>query len=551
MLETTTTSALHQHQNFPLLSTAKSTPVLVIHNYNLSISKKRKNPCFHSLSCSDYKKRLQVSATRKQQQEQQEQQEEQKLLSGLSDQIWNGKKSLQENGSDEATDLGWLPAFPYALFASMFNFLFGYHIGVMNGPIVSVAKELGFEGNSFLEGLVVSTFIGGAFVGSISSGFLVDKLGCRRAFQGDTIPLVLGAIISAQAHSLDEILWGRFLVGLGVGVNTVLVPIYISEVAPTKYRGFLGTLSQIGTCLGVIASLFLGIHSESDPHWWRTILYIASIPGFILAIGMQFAVESPRWLCKAGRSDEAIEVIKKLWGPSEVNRAIENIQSVIRSDGADLDTSWLELLEEPHSRVAFIGGALFLLQQFAGVNGVLFFSSLTFADVGITNSALASLCVGFTDLAGALNATYLMEKQGRKSLLIGSYLGMTASMLLVVSAISLPVEKDIGNTLSVLGTTMYIFFFASGAGPVTGLIIPELSSTRTRGKIMSFSLAVHWVCNFLVGQFFLELVEKFGVGSVYAGFGGFSLMAATFGYYFTVETKGRSLEEIEMSFGNK
>ncbi|XP_071906909.1 probable plastidic glucose transporter 1 isoform X3 [Coffea arabica] len=457
MLETTTTSALHQHQNFPLLSTAKSTPVLVIHNYNLSISKKRKNPCFHSLSCSDYKKRLQVSATRKQQQEQQEQQEEQKLLSGLSDQIWNGKKSLQENGSDEATDLGWLPAFPYALFASMFNFLFGYHIGVMNGPIVSVAKELGFEGNSFLEGLVVSTFIGGAFVGSISSGFLVDKLGCRRAFQGDTIPLVLGAIISAQAHSLDEILWGRFLVGLGVGVNTVLVPIYISEVADN--------------------SIYCE-HPRVYSGDWNAICCRKS------SLAMQ---------------------------------------------------------------VAFIGGALFLLQQFAGVNGVLFFSSLTFADVGITNSALASLCVGFTDLAGALNATYLMEKQGRKSLLIGSYLGMTASMLLVVSAISLPVEKDIGNTLSVLGTTMYIFFFASGAGPVTGLIIPELSSTRTRGKIMSFSLAVHWVCNFLVGQFFLELAEKFGVASVYAGFGGFSLMAATFGYYFTVETKGRSLEEIEMS----
>nr|GMC77153.1 probable plastidic glucose transporter 1 isoform X2 [Ipomoea batatas] len=221
---------------------------------------------------------------------------------------------------------------------------------VMNGPIVSIAKELGFEGNSLLEGLVVSIFIGGAFIGSISCGSLVDRLGCRRTFQIDTIPLILGALISAQAHSTDEILWGRFLVGLGIGVNTVLVPVYTSEVAPTKHRGTLGTLCQIGTCLGIIASLFLGIPSENDPHWWRILFYIASVPGLLLVFGMQYAVESPRWLCKAGRLDDAKEVIRKLWGASYVNQAIEEFQSVIRNDGGDLDSSWLELLEEPHSR---------------------------------------------------------------------------------------------------------------------------------------------------------------------------------------------------------
>ncbi|KAA3459065.1 putative plastidic glucose transporter 1 [Gossypium australe] len=173
----------------------------------------------------------------------------------------------QEKSDDQSFDLGWLPTFPHILVASMSNFLFGYHIGVMNGPIVSIARELGFEGDPILEGLVVSIFIAGAFIGSLSCGSLVDKLGCRRTFQIDTIPLILGAIVSAQAHSLNEILLGRFLVGLGIGVNTVLVPIYISEVAPTKYRGSLGTLSQIGTCLGIIFSLCLGIPAEHDPHW--------------------------------------------------------------------------------------------------------------------------------------------------------------------------------------------------------------------------------------------------------------------------------------------
>ncbi|KAL7250189.1 hypothetical protein ACSBR1_012231 [Camellia fascicularis] len=404
--------------------------------------------------------------------------------------------SLQQEGADKGIDVGWLPSFPHVLVASMSEFLFGYHIGVMNGPIVSIARELGFEGNSFIEGLVVSIFIAGAFIGSISSGSLVDKLGCRRTVQLVTIPLILGAIISGQAHSLDEILWGRFLVGLGIGVNSAIVPIYISEVAPTKYRGSLGTLCQIGTCLGIIASLILGSPSENDPHWWRTILYIASVPGFILFLGMQFAVDSPRWLCKVGRLEDAKEVIRNLWGPSEVNKAIEEFQSVNRND--DLESRWLELLEQPHSR-------------------------------------------------GALGALYLMDKQGRKTLLIGSYLGMAISMFLVVYAISSPIDEELGHNLSILGTVLYIFTFAIGSGPVTGIIIPELSSSRMRGKIMGFSFSVHWVCNFLVGLFFLELVEKFGVAPVYASFGAFSLLSAIFAYNFIIETKGRSLEEIEMS----
>ncbi|KAL7601875.1 hypothetical protein Lser_V15G24963 [Lactuca serriola] len=454
---------------------------------------------------------------------------------------------VSEEQSYEEIDIGWLPAFPHVLVASMSNFLFGFHIGVMNGPIVSIAKELGFEGNSILEGLVVSIFIAGAFLGSAGAGYLVDRLGFKKTLQVDTIPLILGAILSAQAHSLDQLLWGRFFVGLGIGANAVLVPIYISEVAPTKYRGTLGSVCQIGTCTGIIASLFLGIFSDSDPHWWRTMLYIASVPGFILTLGMQFAVESPRWLCKAGRLDEAKEVIFNLWGPSEVDKSIEEFQSVLKNDGGDLDSRWSELLEEPHSKVALIGGSLFVLQQFAGINAVLYFSSLTFKDAGISNGALASLFVGLTNFAGALCALYLVDKQGRQKLIIGSYLGMAISMFLVASGIGFHLDEELRNNLSILGTILYILTFAIGAGPVTGLIIPELSSSRTRGKIMSFSFSVHWVCNFLVGLFFLEATERFGVAPVYGSFGVVSLLAALFSYSFLVETKGRSLEEIEMS----
>ncbi|KAM0832236.1 hypothetical protein ACQ4PT_065023 [Festuca glaucescens] len=450
-----------------------------------------------------------------------------------------------DGGGD--ADLGWVRVFPHVLTASMANFLFGYHIGVMNGPIEDIARELGFQGNPFLQGLVVSIFIVGAFFGSLGSSALVDYFGCKRTLQIDSIPLILGAFISAQAHSLDEMLLGRSLVGIGIGVNTVLVPIYISEVAPTKYRGSLGTLCQIGTCLGIIAALSLGIPSESDPHWWRTMLYAACVPGFLIVAGMQFAVESPRWLAKVGRLDDARKVVEDIWGASEAEKAIEEMKYVIVND--DSQASWSELLSKPHNRVALIGGSLFFLQQFAGINGVLYFSSLTFRDVGITSGILASLYVGITNFGGALVASNLMDKQGRKNLLIGSYLGMAFAMFLIVFSISFPLDEDVGHTLSITGTLLYIFTFALGAGPVTGIIIPELSSARTRSKVMGFSFTVHWICNFVVGLYFLELVKLFGVGAVYAGFGGVSLLTALFAYNFIVETKGRSLEEIEMSLG--
>ncbi|KAG2634885.1 probable plastidic glucose transporter 1 isoform X2 [Panicum virgatum] len=395
------------------------------------------------------------------------------------------------DGGGGGADLGWLKVFPHVLTASMANFLFGYHIGVMNGPVEDIARELGFQGNPFLQGLVVSIFIVGAFFGSLGSSALVDKFGCKRTLQIDTIPLIIGALLSAQADSLDEMLLGRFLVGIGIGVNTVLVPLYISEVAPTKYRGSLGTLCQIGTCLGIIGALSLGIPSESDPHWWRTMLYAACVPGFLIAVGMQFAVESPRWLAKVGRFDDARKVVESLWEPSEVDKSMEEIKAVVAND--DSLSSWSELLVEPHNRVALIGGSLFFLQQFAGINGVLYFSSLTFRDVGITSGALASLYVGITNFGGALVASNLMDTQGRKKLLIGSYLGMALAMFLIVCGISFPLDEGVAHSLSIAGTLLYIFTFAIGAGPVTGIIIPELSSARTRSKIMGFSFTVHWL----------------------------------------------------------
>ncbi|EFJ32048.1 hypothetical protein SELMODRAFT_439936 [Selaginella moellendorffii] len=428
--------------------------------------------------------------------------EEDKTLSSKQEDV--SKTTKPESSIDLGDpDVGWVPVLPHVLTAAMANFMFGYHIGVINGPLESIARELGFDGDTIMQGFVVSIFIVGAFAGSVSGGVLADKIGRRRTFQLDMIPLVLGPAISANAHTVNEMLIGRALVGLGIGINTSLVPLYISEISPTKYRGALCSLCQIGTCTGIIVSLLLGIPAQTDPHWWREMFWIGSVPAALLIVAMQFAVESPRWLARVSKSFFLF-------------------------------------------KVALIGGSLFFLQQFAGINGVLYFSSSTFHDAGISDGLTASVAVGVVNFAGALVASSLMDKQGRRKLLMISYTGMAISMAVLVVALEAPMDDSVAHLLSVIGTLTYMFTFALGAGPVTGIIIPELCTTRSRAKIMAFSLCVHWVSNFLIGLFFLTAIQAFGLPAVYTGFGAVSLATVAFANSFIIETKGKSLEEIQL-----
>ncbi|KAJ7570475.1 hypothetical protein O6H91_01G121500 [Diphasiastrum complanatum] len=369
-----------------------------------------------------------------------------------SEEAMDGKADQTVEQGSSSKDRDWVPVLPHVLTAAMANFLFGYHIGVVNGPLGSIAHDLGFDGDAIMEGFVVSIFLIGAFLGSLSGGILADKVGRRRTFQLDMLPMILGAALSASTQTVGGMLLGRFLVGLGIGVNTALVPLYISEVAPTKYRGALGSICQVGTCVGIIAALVIGIPAETDPHWWRTMFWFGTIPAAYLVVAMQFTAESPRWLAKVGRWEEAQNVIKSLWGRFEVEKALEELRNAEK--GQQDDASWAELLLERNFKVAVIGGALFMLQQFAGINGVLYFSSLTFQDAGITNSTTASAVVGVANLVGALAALSLMDTQGRRKLLMGSYSGMAISMLTLVLALEMPFPEQFSHFLSITGTLM-------------------------------------------------------------------------------------------------
>ncbi|PNX74208.1 plastidic glucose transporter 4-like protein, partial [Trifolium pratense] len=195
--------------------------------------------------------------------------------------------------------------------------------------------------------------------------------------------------------------------------------------------------------------------------------------------------------------------------------------------------------------VVSVGAALFLFQQLAGINAVVYYSTSVFRSAGIASDVAASALVGASNVFGTVIASFLMDKKGRKSLLITSFSGMAASMLLLSVSFSWKVLAPYSGILAVLGTVLYVLSFSLGAGPVPALLLPEIFASRIRAKAISLSLGTHWISNFVIGLYFLSAVNKIGISTIYLGFSTVCLLAVLYIATNVVETKGRSLEEIE------
>ncbi|XP_052204435.1 plastidic glucose transporter 4-like isoform X2 [Diospyros lotus] len=384
---------------------------------------------------------------------------------------------------------------PYVGVACLGAILFGYHLGVVNGALEYLSKDLGIAENTALQGWIVSTLLAGATVGSFTGGALADKFGRTKTFLVDAIPLAVGAFLCATAQSVQTMIIGRLLAGIGIGISSAVVPLYISEISPTEIRGTLGSVNQLFICIGILGALVAGLPLAGNPLWWRSMFGIAIIPSVLLALGMAFSPESPRWLFQQGKISQAEGSIKKLFGKERVAKVMNDLSTA--SQGfSEPEAGWFELFSSRYWR-------------------------------------------------GTTIASSLMDKQGRKSLLITSFAGMAASMLLLSLSLTWKVLAPYSGTLAVLGTVLYVLSFSLGAGPVPALLLPEIFASRIRAKAVALSLGMHWISNFIIGLYFLSFVNKFGISSVYLGFSMICVLAVLYIAANVVETKGRSLEEIE------
>lgn len=433
---------------------------------------------------------------------------------------------------------------PYVAVACLGAILFGYHLGVVNGALEYLSRDLGISENTVLQGWVVSISLAGATIGSFTGGALADKFGRTRTFQLDAIPLAVGTFLSATAQSVQTMMIGRLLAGIGIGISSAIVPLYISEISPTEIRGALGSINQLCICIGILAALVAGLPLAQNPLWWRSMFGIAVIPSVLLALGMMISPESPRWLFQQGKLSQAEASIKKLYGKENVAEVMHGFEAS-GQNSTEQDASWLDLFGKRYWKVVSVGMALFLFQQLAGINAVVYYSTSVFRSAGIASDVAASALVGASNVFGTAIASSLMDKQGRKSLLITSFTGMALSMLLLSLSFTWEVLAPYSGTLAVLGTVLYVLSFSLGAGPVPALLLPEIFASRIRAKAVALSMGMHWASNFVIGLYFLSVVNKFGIHTVYMGFASVCLVAVLYIAGNVVETKGRSLEEIE------
>ncbi|CAA7018170.1 unnamed protein product [Microthlaspi erraticum] len=447
---------------------------------------------------------------------------------------------LRSEGKSSGTVL------PFVGVACLGAILFGYHLGVVNGALEYLAKDLGIADNAVLQGWIVSALLAGATVGSFTGGALADKFGRTRTFQLDAIPLAIGAFLCATAQSVQTMIVGRLLAGIGIGISSAIVPLYISEISPTEIRGALGSVNQLFICVGILAALIAGLPLAANPLWWRTMFGVAVIPSVLLAIGMAFSPESPRWLVQQGKVSQAEKAIKTLYGKERVVELVRDL-STSGKGSSEPEAGWLDLFSSRYFKVVSVGAALFLFQQLAGINAVVYYSTSVFRSAGIQSDVAASALVGASNVFGTAVASSLMDKMGRKSLLLTSFGGMALSMLLLSLSFTWKALAAYSGTLAVVGTVLYVLSFSLGAGPVPALLLPEIFASRIRAKAVALSLGMHWISNFVIGLYFLSVVTKFGISSVYLGFAGVCVLAVIYIAGNVVETKGRSLEEIELA----
>lgn len=261
---------------------------------------------------------------------------------------------------------------------------------------------------------------------------------------------------------------------------------------------------------------------------------------------MIISPESPRWLEAKGKKEEALAAAKRLWrsyASNELNPPTSGDSNASSSSPEKGGNGGIFTLFG--SRAFRIGIILFAFQQFAGVNALVYFSSDVFRQAGVQSAALASVAVGATNVVGTLIAGALIEKQGRCTLLVNSYLGQALAMFLMAAGLGIEALKPFSGTIAVSCTLFYILSFALGAGPVTATIIPELNPAATRGAATSAAFVSHWICNVAVGQSFLGAVSAFGLHSVYSGFGLVALAAAYYIKHRVPETRGKGFYEIQ------
>lgn len=428
--------------------------------------------------------------------------------------------------------------------------LFGYDTGVISGALLFIRKDLG-PFSSFTEGVIVSFLLVGAVVGAISGGPLSDRIGRRPTALLAAVVFGIGAIAASLSPSVGFLVFARFLLGLGVGLASMIVPLYIAEIAPADRRGALVSLNQLMITIGILVSYIVGV-IFTPIEGWRYMFGVALIPALILGIGMLRLPESPRWLFNVGRVEKARAVLSRSRSPEEVDLEFQEMEQIKHAEEEQEEQVGYRELLSPYVRPALIIGlGLAIFQQITGINTVIYYAPTILQGVGFSEGgaiAATALGVGVVNVGFTILAVRIIDRAGRRLLLIIGLVGMVISLALLGVVFATGGTGGAAGLLATICLALYIASFAISLGPVFWLMISEIYPLNIRGKAMSVASLANWGSNFLVALTFPVLLATFGGAGSFWLFAVLGIVAWFFVYFWVPETKGKTLEEIEAEF---
>lgn len=440
--------------------------------------------------------------------------------------------------------------------AGLGGLLFGYDTGVISGALLYLRHT--FHLSSSMQGLVVAVTLAAAAIGAAFAGPLADAMGRRIVLLGTAVIFVAGALLCAFAWSLDVIFAGRIIIGIAIGVSSMLTPLYLSEMAPSDKRGGIVTINQIFLTLGIFLSYLIdyaftylghGPHHTQGPVW-RYMLGIAGLPGLLLFGGMWILPESPRWLLAHGQDETAEAALRRLRPGTDPREEFDTLRDDIHKGGAE-KAPWTRVFAPRNRKPLLVGVGLAVFQQVTGINTVIYFAPTTFKDSGITSTTgaiLATAGVGLINFLFTMLAARLLDRIGRRKMLLTGMTGMGGALAVLGICFAIGLTAHGTHVVSwfvIFFIAIYVGFFAIGLGPVFWLMISEIFPLAIRGRAMSVATIMNWAFNMAVSLTFLDMTHGLGRSATFFIYAGLTVAAVAFTWYFVPETKGRSLEEIE------
>ncbi len=433
-------------------------------------------------------------------------------------------------------------SFYVSLVASLGGFLFGYHSGVVAGALVFVTKE--FHLSSWQGGSWVSLLIIGALIGALSGGCLADRLGRKKTLFLSAFFFVVGSFVQMEAATFFHLMLGRGIAGIGVGIVSVVSPLYIAEMSRKDERGVMVAINQLMISAGILSAYIAG-YLLATAAGWREMMGYGIVFSLFFFFLLCFIPETPSFLAALGRKHEAKIIVQKIEEKEE-----EIFSETLRKSPEE--TFWKHLCEPNIRSALFVGIMISLFQQITGINLIVYYAPRIFEMVGFgadTFTFLGAVGIGLVNFLATILSLALIARCGRRVLLLVGVGGMAVSLFFI--SLGLLATSELLLQLTFFSLFSFVAFFAISLGPIVWIVLAEIFPIGIRGRAMGMALVVNWLSNYCVSLSFLPLIELLGKGGTFLIYVCISFAAFWLIFWKVPETKGKSFEEIQKFWRKK